>query len=59
MVGIRERLHITVIRNGNGFMAPFHGSSDNIFHFRDAVHITHFCMAVEFHPFLRAGVHTN
>ena len=59
MVGIRERLHITVIRDCDRLMSPFHRAFYDILDIRHAVHITHLGMAVKFHSFLRTVIHTN
>ena len=59
MVCIRKCLHISVICNGNGFVSPFHGSFDDVFDIGNTIHITHFCMTMQFHSFHRAGIHTG
>ena len=51
MVGIRECLHNTVIRNGDRRMSPFIGTLHNILSLGNTVHIAHLRMAVKLHPF--------
>ena len=49
VVGVRERLHVAVIGNGNRFMPPFHRTLYDVFYIGYAVHIAHFGMAVQFY----------
>ena len=58
MIGIGKTLYHTVICDGDGAMPPFIGAFYNIFGFRDAVHITHFGMAVQFHTFSGGSIHS-
>ena len=58
MIRLRESLHHSVVGNGNGFMSPLIGSFDNGFRVGNSVHVAHLGMAVKFHSFLRAVVHT-
>ena len=51
MIGIGKTLYHAVICDGDGAMSPFISTFYDIFSFRDAVHITHFGMAVQFHTF--------
>ena len=59
MICIRERLYISVVCDGDGLVSPFHGTFDDVFDIGNTIHITHFCMAVQFHTFHRTGVHTG
>ena len=59
MVRVRESLYIAVIRDGDRLVPPLHGAFYNILDIRDAIHIAHLRMAVQFHALLRAGVCTG
>ncbi len=59
MVGVRKCLYIPMVRYGNRLMPPFLGALDDGLDLRHAVHIAHFRMAMELHPFLGAAVHTG
>ena len=56
MVGVRERLDIAVIGNGDGRHAPGIGPFYQVFAFRYAVHIAHFGVQMQFDPLLFGGV---
>ena len=56
MVGVRERLDIAVIGNGDGRHAPGVGPFYQVFAFRYAVHIAHFGVQMQFDPLLFGGV---
>ena len=58
MVCIRKGLHCSVVFNGDGLMAPTHGTLDDVLHIRNAIHITHFRMAMELHPLLSIRINT-
>ena len=59
MVSIRKCLYISMIRNGNRLMSPFHGTFDNILDIGNAVHVAHLGMAMQFHALINARIHTN
>ena len=58
MVCIREGLNAAVVRNSNGGHTPFFRPLDDALYLRNTIHIAHFCMAVQFHTFFQAVVHT-
>ena len=45
-----------MIRDGNRLMSPVMGSSHQILHLGNAVHITHLCMTVKLHSLLRRRI---
>ena len=57
VVRIRESLHNTVICDGDRLMSPGFCPVYDVFYIGNAIHITHFCVTVQFHTFLRPGVH--
>ena len=59
MVGIRKRLHHTVIGDGNGRMPPLISPLHNILGLRHPVHITHLGMTVQLHTLAHTPVHTG
>ena len=58
MIGVREGLHHAVVRDGDGRMAPLIGPLHDVLHLGNAVHIAHFCMAVQLHPLAEAVILT-
>ena len=56
MVRLRKRLHYAVICDRDRRVSPFISPLDQPGSVRDAIHIAHLCVAVQFHPFHRAGV---
>ena len=48
-----------MICDGNCFMSPVISTLYKHFGICHTIHITHFCMAVQFHSFLRAGIHSG
>lgn len=58
MVGIGKRLYHAMIRDGNRRMSPLISPLHDILGFRYPVHIAHFGMAVQLHPFAHAVIHT-
>ena len=59
MVSIRERLYISMVRNCNCLMSPFHGAFDNILDIRNTIHIAHLGMAMQLHTLINARIHAN
>ena len=57
MVCLREGLYHPVICDCDGWMSPFVGAFYQHTRIGNAIHITHLCMAVQFHTFFRAVVH--
>ena len=48
MIGIRERLNHSVIRDRQGLVPEMSGLPDDVLHRGDSVHIAHLGLAVEF-----------
>ena len=58
MICLRESLYCAMICDGNSRMSPGICPCDNILHIGNAVHITHLCMAMQFHTLYRTVIHS-
>ena len=56
MVSVRECLNITVVCNGNGLVAPAHGTFHNILYVRYAIHVAHLGVTVKLNTLFGSSI---